>query len=60
MVQSSIAPRRWTPDEETLLLQLLAKGEKSADIAAALKRTSASVDRKASQLRMNARVRDST
>jgi hypothetical protein len=43
--------RRWTPDEEALLSQLLKLGNNSTAIAARLKRTLRAVERKANELR---------
>ena len=50
-VQSSIAARRWTSEDDALLAQLLEQGEDPNAIAGQLKRTIASVQRRVSDLR---------
>jgi hypothetical protein len=52
MVRSSIAPRPWTPEEEALLARLLHEGKDPRAIAEELNRTVASVQRRASDLRV--------
>ena len=56
MVRSSIAARLWTPEEEALLAQLLAEGKDLERIAAQLKRTIASVQRRATDLRSQSKA----
>jgi len=51
------SPRRWTPEDDALLVQLLKEGEGWAVIAARLKRTMAAVERRASFLRAQAAFR---
>jgi len=56
-VQSSIVARRWTPDEEALLAQLLKEGKDLNAIALRMKRTIASVQRRACDLRARSAFR---
>jgi len=56
-VQSSIVARRWTPADGALLAQLLEQGKNLAEIAAQLKRTYASVQRRASKVRARSAFR---
>jgi hypothetical protein len=56
MVRNAI-PRRWTPDEDALLVQLLEEGEGWPVIAAQLKRTMAAVERRAGFLRARSAFR---
>lgn len=57
-VRSAIAARRWTPDEDALLVRLLEEGTDLAEIARQLNRTFASVQRRASGLRNGRRSRE--
>ena len=50
MGRSTIS-RRWTPEEEALLGQMIEQGKSSTAIAARLKRSIGSVERKAYELR---------
>jgi len=57
-VQSSVAVRRpWTPADDALLAQLLQEGKDFGEMAARLKRTVASVQRRAGDLRARAAFR---
>jgi hypothetical protein len=56
MVRSSIAPRPWTPEEEVLLARLLHDGKDPRTIAGELNRTVASVQRRASDLRVQSKT----
>ena len=49
--------RRWTPEEEELLAQLLDQSKSSTAIAARLNRTLGSVERKAYELRARSAFR---
>jgi len=57
-VQSSFPARRWTPEDDALLAELLAEGKDLAAISVRLKRTIASVQRRVGDLR--ARTSDFT
>jgi hypothetical protein len=56
MVRLAIA-RRWTPEDDALLVQLLEEAEGWTVIAARLKRTMAAVERRASFLRARSAFR---
>ena len=57
-VQSSIVARRWSAEEDALLDQLFREGKDLGVIAARLKRTIASVQRRVSDLRAHSAFRD--
>jgi DNA-binding NarL/FixJ family response regulator len=57
-VQSSIVARRWSPEEDALLDRLFREGKDLDEIAARLKRTIASVQRRVSDLRAHSAFRD--
>ncbi len=56
-VKSSIAARRWTPEEDAQLAGLLEERKDLAAIALQMKRTFASVQRRAADLRAQAAFR---
>ena len=56
-VQISIPARRWTPEDEALLAQLLEEGKDLSAIALRMKRTIASVQRRACDLRARSAFR---
>ena len=58
MVRSSLNLRRWTAEEDTLLMQLLERREALPVIAAQLKRTMSAVETRASFLRARAVFRN--
>ena len=55
-VRSAIV-RRWTPEEDAVLLQLLEEGKTWPDIAGQIKRTMAACERRASFLRASSAFR---
>jgi hypothetical protein len=57
-VQSSIIARRWSAEEDALLARLFREGKDLDEIAARLKRTIASVQRRVSDLRAQSAFRD--
>jgi hypothetical protein len=57
MVRSSLIVRRWTPEEDALLVQLLEEGKALPVIAAQLRRTMAACEKRAGFLRARSAFR---
>ena len=57
MVRSSLIVRRWTPDDDELLMRLLEEGNSVKAIAAHLKRTMSAVETRGRLLRARAALR---